>query len=357
MSEKERKESSQLVEHEEQHVEKAECTPIGMITFVLGLVSGTFSALGCKFAYDTTAVGIDGTEKAFAKPIMMLFLMFLAMSPAMGFWLFQQYQLPPEKREHIDYGTMAILVVPSICDLLCTLLLLVAQLYITASLWQMLRGSIIIITALLKSFALNHRLRIHMWLGVGVITVAMILVASTTFFSNTDASATSKDPRIGVLLVVVGCIAQGVQCRLHSFIFVAVCSVLTLRVLHPSDVFEEKVMNVNNAPPLVVIGCEGLWGTFLTLTVVYPLSYYLPGNDGGRFENPFDAIVMVQNSRTLQLLVCVFVLFVTIYNCAAVYVTKYLSAIWHAILDNFRPITIWYVCCVCHRLSCGVKRF
>ena len=31
------------------------------------------------------------------------------------------------------------------------------------------------------------------------------------------------------------------------------------------------------------------------------------------------------------------------YNCAAVYVTKYLSAIWHAILDNFRPITIWYV--------------
>ena len=25
----------------------------------------------------------------------------------------------------------------------------------------------------------------------------------------------------------------------------------------------------------------------------------------------------------------------------AVYVTKYLSAIWHAILDNFRPITIW----------------
>lgn len=93
----------------------------------------------------------------------------------------------------------------------------------------------------------------------------------------------------------------------------------------------------------VVIGCEGLWGTFLTLTVVYPLSYYLPGNDGGHFENPFDAIVMVQNSRTLQMLVCVFVLFVTIYNCAAVYVTKYLSAIWHAILDNFRPITIWYV--------------
>lgn len=216
---KEQKESSQLVEHE-QHVEKADCTPAGAITFVLGLISGTFSALGCKFAYDTSAVGIDGTEKVFAKPIMMLFLMFLAMSPAMGFWLFQQYQLPPDKRDHIDYSTMAILIVPSICDLLCTLLLLIAQLYITASLWQMLRGSIIIITALLKSFALNHRLRIHMWLGVGVITIAMVLVASTTFFQNTDASATSKDPRIGVLLVVVGCIAQGVQCELINLVVI-----------------------------------------------------------------------------------------------------------------------------------------
>lgn len=37
-----------------------------------------------------------------------------------------------------------------------------------------------------------------------------------------------------------------------------------------------------------------------------------------------------------------FVVTVTCYNCAVVYVTKFLSAIWHAILDNFRPITIWY---------------
>ena len=43
----------------------------------------------------------------------------------------------------------------------------------------------------------------------------------------------------------------------------------------------------------------------------------------------------------LQTLVVLFLFFVTGYNCMAVYVTKYLSAIWHAILDNFRPITIW----------------
>eukprot|EP01031_Cornospumella_fuschlensis_P012780 gene12780-15620_t len=52
---------------------------------------------------------------------------------------------------------------------------------------------------------------------------------------------------------------------------------------------------------------------------------------------------MIQNNSLLATFVMFFVLTVTIYNCAAVYVTKYLSAIWHAILDNFRPITIWGV--------------
>jgi hypothetical protein len=50
---------------------------------------------------------------------------------------------------------------------------------------------------------------------------------------------------------------------------------------------------------------------------------------------------MMQNSSTLMWLTTLFVLTVTGYNCAAVYVTAYLSSIWHAILDNFRPITIW----------------
>jgi len=105
--------------------------------------------------------------------------------------------------------------------------------------WQMMRGSIIIITALLKRGVLGHKLKKHMWMGVGVITVAMLvkahtaihlpiyqvtcslfaqLVASTSFFSGSEApgegGSSSKDPRVGILLVLVGCMAQGVQCTL-----------------------------------------------------------------------------------------------------------------------------------------------
>lgn len=52
----------------------------------------------------------------------------------------------------------------------------------------------------------------------------MVLVASTTFFAPaapaTTGSSAGKDPRVGVVLVILGCLAQGVQCkyRIH-FLF------------------------------------------------------------------------------------------------------------------------------------------
>ncbi len=197
------------------HQETTTCSNVGMITFIVGLVSGTFSALLCKMSYDTSSVGLDGQTKLFAKPIMMLLLMFTAMVPSIFFWMIQQSFLKKEDRDVVSIQTMGILIIPSVCDLLCTTLLLVAQLYITASLWQMMRGSVIIITALLKRFALNHRLKLHMWIGVSIITLAMLLVASTSLFSSQTAEVThtGKDPRIGVLLVFIGCLAQGVQCE------------------------------------------------------------------------------------------------------------------------------------------------
>jgi len=242
------------------------------------------------------------------------------MAPAGLLNLIQQAFTPKDKRETVSTHTLVILIVPSLCDLLCTLLLLVAQLYITASLWQMMRGSVIIITAILKRFVLQSHLKWYMWVGVCVITSAMVLVGSTSFFSSNqgEQDVSGRDPRIGVILVVIGCIAQGVQ-----------------------YVFEEKVLSVG-APPLVVIGCEGIWGTIITLLLVYPMAYHLPGNDvGGCYENPWDAVEMIRSSPQLYALIISFVLTVTCYNCAVIYVTKYLSAIWHAILDNFRPVTIW----------------
>ena len=110
------------------HEEPTSCTPGGVTTFGVGLVAGTFSAVFCKMLYETESVGLDHTTvKPFAKPIMMLLLMFSAMVPAIFFWLAQQAMTAKEDREHLSLKTLTVLIIPSICDLLCTLLLLVGK--------------------------------------------------------------------------------------------------------------------------------------------------------------------------------------------------------------------------------------
>jgi hypothetical protein len=117
-------------DHDEHGVERTTCSTPGVTVFALGLVAGTFSALVCKMAYETESVGIDGHPKFFAKPIMMLFLMFFGMAPAYLIWMVQQYLRDPKDREVVPARTMLVLVIPCLCDLFCTLLLLVAQLYV-----------------------------------------------------------------------------------------------------------------------------------------------------------------------------------------------------------------------------------
>ena len=79
-------------------------------------------------------------------------------------------------------------------------------------------------------------------------------------------------------------------------------------------VFEEKVMTMAiPAPPLLMIGMEGVWGTFLCVAILYPLAYYLPGDDHGSYENFENTWAMIQNSTTIQIWFVVY--FFVIFGC------------------------------------------
>lgn len=59
-------------------------------------------------------------------------------------------------------------------------------------------------------------------------------------------------------------------------------------------------MAVDNAPPLVVIGMEGFWGTLIMTMVILPMAAAFPGQDLGSIENTWDSLIMVSNSDTVQ---------------------------------------------------------
>jgi hypothetical protein len=87
---------------------------------------------------------------------------------------------------------------------------------------------------------------------------------------------------------------------------------------------------------------DSLWGTLLCLFVVYPLAYYLPGDDHGSYENPFNTWAMIQNSPTIQAAFVIYFIAIFGYNLFAALVTFLLNSVWHAILDNVGSLLQFY---------------
>ncbi|KAL7532385.1 hypothetical protein ACHAXR_004596 [Thalassiosira sp. AJA248-18] len=215
------------------------------------------------------------------------------------------------------------LAIPAIFDLAATALCMMGLQYLDVSIYQMLRGSGIIFVALMKQHVLKEHLHKFHWLGVFWNVVSVVIVGATALLASSgggeDAKNDTANVFLGVCLMMAGAFVQALQ-----------------------FVFEEHVMKMDvPAPPLLLIGMEGFWGTVLGIFVMYPIGYYMPGDDHGSYEDPFNTWDMLMNSRNLQVAFILYFFTIFFYNLFAVLVTFMLSSVWHAILDNFRPITVW----------------
>ncbi|CAH0491993.1 unnamed protein product [Peronospora farinosa] len=206
-------------------------------------------------------------------------------------------------------------------DLVATFVANLGLLYVTVSVFQLMKCTVIVFVAILKVVVFKDRLHGYMWIGIGFNMLAALMVGATSLVDSDtqDNNSENQHPAFGVLMVVLSCAIQAVQ-----------------------YVFEEKLMDEgDSAPPLVVVGMEGVWGLLLTTVVIYPIAYFVPGSDLGSNERFDDAYEMLMNSGLAQIIVMVYLLVILGYNVFAVSVTYLLNSIWHAILDNFRPITVW----------------
>ena len=344
-----------------------------LFTFVAGLVMGAGSTITIKVVYELNATGADGHVHKFEKPLFTTWIMFLAMTFAVPLHFLWQYASPrlshwlscsggacscnssddgfddafrtpamgvsnakpllSAANEGINTSPMLDdddaqnghktvptsvyfkLMIPAVFDLVGTILAKFGLMYCTVSVYQLVRCTVMIFTAILKVTVLKHRLKSWMWTGVALNTLAMCMVAAPSFLSpDASQNAQGRDPRIGILFLLASCFIQGSQ-----------------------YVFEERMMSVDGAPPLIVVGMEGFWGTILMILIIHPWAYILG------IENIYDSWVMLTNSAAIRWMLAAFWVTVMLYNVFAVFVTFLLSSLWHAILDNFRPVTVWAV--------------
>eukprot|EP00798_Chlamydomonas_sp_ICE-L_P032201 gene32201-16749_t len=230
------------------------------------------------------------------------------------------YHSPRKKRNELKESLM--LAIPTIFDLIATVLMNVGLLYVTASVYQMMRGAEMLFAAGMAVTFLKRKLNKYHYYGLICCVTGIALVGSSSIMSG-DGSATQvisqEQMLVGMGLIVVSQAVQAAQ--------------LT---------FEDFFMADMNIAPMKIVGFEGFFGTIFVLGIFMPIAYFSPGVEGEGFhEDIVDTLTMIGNSRTLIIILAVDMVALLLYNVSGMMVTGHMGAVFRTVLETMRTLFVW----------------
>eukprot|EP00727_Mastigamoeba_balamuthi_P006182 m51a1_g2183 putative transmembrane protein c2orf18 homolog (429) ;mRNA; f:106021-107785 len=231
-----------------------------------------------------------------------------------------------------------ILIVPTFLDLLGSSIAGIGLLYCTASVWQMLRGSIIVFTCILSTIFLKRKTPAYRWFAIAITICGLILVGLSSVFNtkskSSDKSGSKSDDDddteqsagktvLGIFLVLISQLISGTQM-----------------------VVEEILLKKKDLEPLHVVGMEGVYGTLLMCFIVLPIVYVVPGDNPssmgrGSYDNVIDAFQMMGNNIALLFFVIIYFFSIAFFNFFGLNVTKVLTAVHRTLIDACRSVLVW----------------
>ncbi|KAJ2782169.1 hypothetical protein H4R18_002434 [Coemansia javaensis] len=219
--------------------------------------------------------------------------------------------------------------VPAACDLLGTTLMNVGLFFTSASVYQMLRGAVVIFSGIFSVLFLGHRLDRSQVASLGMVVVGVTIVGLSNVISppvavyaqwraGESADPTALKAALGVVLVL------GAQ------IFTAT-----------QFVVEEKILRRYHLTPLRAVGLEGSFGA-ATVMAAIPVLHFAFGraDPGGYFDAPAGFRQIVENPSVWQTSIYIMVS-IALFNYFGLSVTRYLSATSRATIDTCRTLFIW----------------
>lgn len=299
---------------------------------VFGMVAfGTSCSLLAKLVYSVEAPTRFGGEARFEKPWFQVLAMFLGMSMCIVLDLPKRRQTvtDPEARPLISNGhaspavaeesppSVWIISLPTLLDLFATGCGTTGLLYTTVSVYQMLRGAMLVWTALLSVLFLGRRLNRQHLLGIALCISGIALVGVANIASE-GAGAARQNVVMGIGIILVGQILQAGQVVMEEFLL--------------------KNMRISS---IRIVAWEGLFGVAHCLLWVFPLIMLLPGRDHGRMEDVLDAFYMIAHSWKIAAVVGADMILMLGYNVCGMEVTEHLSAVHRVVIETLRTLCVW----------------
>jgi hypothetical protein len=301
------------------------------------LLSGTLTTVCQKFILEQTATGRDlYPPHRFSKPWFLTTIMFIGELSALIIYKI----VPPSSDSNLEglldsvspppptlksrLRVLAILAVPAACDLVSAVMIGIGLLFLHASVWQMLRGSNIIFSAIIQALTLKRKNEMYMWCGVGILVVSLVVVGlAAVFDTGLSTSWVSTGLTIAsVCLTVFGQFLRGVQV-----------------------VVEDYVLHDISISPYLVVGLEGFWGFLATTCVIMPIVQIVPSEHEGNgiHEDTIDTFLMLRNLPVLIGLSILLVIFMFGLNLFGMIVCEITNATMRSILESTRTVCIWVV--------------
>lgn len=240
----------------------------------------------------------------------------------------------PEAVANVPLKTMAAVALPALLDLLQTVLANVGLLWISSSVFQMARGSVIIFSALFSVRLMGKRLYAYHYMSIGIVAVSVVLVGwAGVGHSDSDSDSTENTSAAAESETWNALLGLG---------FIVAAQVLTALQI----VVEEHMMVALNVSPMLLVGLEGVWGLVFYVVLV-PVLTLTPASTTGLskiwHEDFRDSFTKVGSSPTLGALILAYIVAVGTLNVAGNYVTKHLSAVMRSITEVRVCVGWWWV--------------
>ena len=305
------------------------------------LLFGTATVVTQKFLFEQSANGRSCYENPhkFSKPWFQTNSMFIGMCLALVVYEVQKcFSRKKENDETQSLVSQAddvkdsannewkmyfYVAAPACCDLIATSLMNVGLLYIQASVWQMLRGSMVLFSSIFCAFILKRPHYAYMWWSVLLIVVALAIVGvSSVLSTGVGKAGVSQGQVIMAIFLTIG--SQIIQAS--------------------QIVVEDFLLHDMTASPVLIVGLEGMWGTIITCTIFLPIIQNIGGEEGnGVHEDTLDTFIMIGDNPTLLGFTILYIIVILLYNVTGMFVTNITSAVVRTILEGLRTLCIWIV--------------
>jgi len=193
--------------------------------------------------------------------------------------------------------------------------------YTNASVYQMLRGVVVVFTGFFTYLFLKKKQFAFQWVGIFFVVLGVFIVGLVSVVMNDASIEPAKNPLVGDILVI------GAQMFI-SFQMIA----------------EEKFLGQFDAHPLQVVGLEGIFGVGIIITMLSIMQVTL--GDSGSTGNMYDvrfALAVFSDFLVIKIPSLCFILTYCMTNFFGVWTTQTLGATARTTIEQCRTLTVWFV--------------